>query len=221
MPCEFTSFLYLCGRKQYFDMRVVPPKFIQRLFPDIIWRIDDEDGIYITFDDGPTPGVTEWILATLRKYDAKATFFVLGKNVELYPDLYEKICQEGHRIGNHTYSHQKGWRMACERYIEDIDFASDIVHSNLFRPPYARITPSQIGLVAQRYKIVLWSILSFDYKRNLSCLTCARAVTRDIRGGDIILFHDSDKSFKNMCFALPRLLDKAKELGLRCKAIEL
>ena len=202
-------------------MRVALPTFLQRLFPNIVWRIEDDRGIYITFDDGPTPGVTEWILATLERYNAKATFFVLGKNVEMYPDLYAKIIEAGHRIGNHTYSHQKGWGMACERYVEDIDFASDIIHSNLFRPPYARITSAQMKVVAQRYKIVAWSILTFDYKRNLSGASCARAVTREIRGGDIILFHDSEKAFKNMSYALPRLLKKAKELGLRCKAIEL
>lgn len=202
-------------------MRIAPPKFVQWLFPDIVWRIEDEDGIYITFDDGPTPGVTEWILATLKKYDAKATFFVLGKNVELYPDLYEKILSEGHSVGNHTYSHQKGWGMSVERYVEDVDFASDRVHSNLFRPPYARITPSQLRVVAQRYKIVLWSVLTFDYKATLRRETCLRNATKGLRGGDIILFHDSIKSFKNMSYALPRLLDHAKQLGLKCRAIEL
>ena len=202
-------------------MRITPPKFVQWLFPDIVWRIEDEDGIYITFDDGPTPGVTEWILTTLKKYNAKATFFVLGKNVELYPDLYEKILSEGHRVGNHTYSHQKGWGMSVERYIEDIDFASDRVHSNLFRPPYARITPLQLRVVAQRYKIVLWSVLTFDYKRTLRRESCLRNATKGLRGGDIILFHDSAKSFKNMSYALPRLLERAKQLDLKCRAIEL
>ena len=111
--------------------------------PDLIWEIDDEDGVFLTFDDGPTPGVTEWILSTLDKYDAKATFFVLGKNVEMYPDLYKRILDAGHKVGNHTYSHQKGWGMSLERYTEDVDFANDLIHSELFRPPYARITPAQ------------------------------------------------------------------------------
>lgn len=202
-------------------MRITPPKFVQWLLPDVVWRIEDEDGLYITFDDGPTPGVTEWILATLRKYDAKATFFVLGKNVELYPDLYEKILNEGHRVGNHTYSHQKGWGMPVERYVEDVDFASDGVHSNLFRPPYARITSSQLRVIAQRYTVVMWSVLTFDYRRSLSREACLRNATEALRGGDIILFHDSAKSFKNMSYALPRLLAHAKRLGLKCRAIEL
>ena len=136
--------------------------------PDLIWEIDDEDGVFLTFDDGPTPGVTEWILSTLDKYDAKATFFVLGKNVEMYPDLYKRILDAGHKVGNHTYSHQKGWGMSLERYTEDVDFANDLIHSELFRPPYARITPAQARALSQRYKLVMWDVLSRDYSR--SCL---------------------------------------------------
>ena len=202
-------------------MRISPPKFLCRLFPDLVWRIDDEEGVYITFDDGPTPGATEWILATLAKYDAKATFFMLGKNVEMYPDLYEKIVSAGHSVGNHTYSHQKGWGMSVERYVEDVDFASDVVASTLFRPPYARITPSQLRAVGSRYNIVMWSLLSMDYRRNLRREVCARRLVRDVRAGDIILFHDSAKAFKNMSYALPRLLQHLRERGLKCKAIEL
>ncbi len=111
-------------------MRLKPPKFIRRLMPDLIWEIDDPEGVFLTFDDGPTPGVTEWILSTLDKYDAKATFFVLGKNVEMYPDLFRRIVDAGHRVGNHTYSHQKGWGMSLERYIEDVDFANDLIIAN-------------------------------------------------------------------------------------------
>ena len=120
-------------------MRVNPGKILNWMFPDVVWQMDDPSGIYLTFDDGPTPGVTEWILQTLDRYDAKATFFVLGKNVELYPDLYRMILDRGHKVGNHTYSHQKGLTMSTERYIEDVDLAADMVHSELFRPPYARI----------------------------------------------------------------------------------
>lgn len=136
--------------------------------PDLIWEIDDADGVFLTFDDGPTPGITEWILSTLDKYDAKATFFVLGKNVEMYPDLYRRILDAGHRIGNHTYSHQKGWGMSLERYTEDVDFANDLIHSELFRPPYAQITPAQARFLGQRYKLVMWDIISRDYNRKLA-----------------------------------------------------
>lgn len=191
------------------------------MFPDLIWQIEDERGVYLTFDDGPTPGITEWILATLKRYNAKATFFVLGKNVEMYPDLFEKILADGHRVGNHTYSHQKGWITPLERYLEDIDFASDIVQSNLFRPPYARITPSQLRAIAKRYKIIMWSIISRDYNRKLTGEMCLRGVLPHIKAGSIILFHDSEKSFANMSYALPKTLEYIEKLGLKCKAIEL
>ena len=172
--------------------------------PDLIWEIDDEDGVFLTFDDGPTPGVTEWILSTLDKYDAKATFFVLGKNVEMYP-----------------YSHQKGWGMSLERYTEDVDFANDLIHSELFRPPYARITPAQARFLGQRYKLVMWDIISRDYNRRLSPRTCLKNVTKHLAPGAIVVFHDSEKAFRNMRYALPRTLEKIRQMGFKCKAIEL
>ncbi len=202
-------------------MRIKPPKILRRLMPNLIWEIEDREGVFLTFDDGPTPGITEWILSTLDKYDAKATFFVLGKNVEMYPDLYQKILAAGHRVGNHTYSHQKGWNMSLERYVEDVDLASDLIHSNLFRPPYAQITPAQTRALAQRYKLVMWDIISRDYNRKLSPRICLRNVTKHIEAGSIVVFHDSEKSFRNMRYALPRTLEKCRELGLKCKSIEL
>lgn len=202
-------------------MKIRPPKFIRKIFPYLIWDIEDERGVYLTFDDGPTPYVTEWILALLKRYDAKATFFVLGKNVELYPDLYAKILAEGHAVANHTYSHQRGVRMSLERYLEDVDFAADLVQSNLFRPPYARITLSQLRALALRYKIVMWSIISRDYNRKITKERCLQEVLPHLRPGSIILFHDSEKAFENMSYALPRTLERIKELGLKCKVIEL
>ena len=181
-------------------MRLKPPKFIRWLMPDLIWEMKDRSAVYLTFDDGPTPGITEWILSTLDKYDAKATFFVLGKN---------------------TYSHQKGWGMSLERYIEDVDFANDLLHTELFRPPYARITPAQARALAKRYKLVMWDVLSRDYNRALSPRTCLRNVTRYLEGGSIVVFHDSEKSFRNMSYALPRTLQAVRDMGLKCKAIDL
>ena len=202
-------------------MRLKPPKFIRWLMPDLIWEMKDRSAVYLTFDDGPTPGITEWILSTLDKYDAKATFFVLGKNAEMYPDLYRRIVEAGRRIGNHTYSHQKGWGMSLERYIEDVDFANDLLHTELFRPPYARITPAQARALAKRYKLVMWDVLSRDYNRALSPRTCLRNVTRYLEGGSIVVFHDSEKSFRNMSYALPRTLQVVRDMGLKCKAIDL
>ena len=202
-------------------MKITPPKFVREMLPDLVWQIEDERGVYLTFDDGPTPGVTEWILDTLRRHNAKATFFVLGKNVEKYPDLYAKIVAEGHAVGNHTYSHQKGYLMSLERYLEDIDLASYSVQSDLFRPPYARVTVAQLRAVAQRYKIVMWSIISRDYNRKISGKRCLQGVLPHLKAGAIVLFHDSEKAFPNMSYALPKTLERIAELGLKCKAIEL
>ena len=202
-------------------MRINPGTFLRWMFPSVIWSIDDPEGIYLTFDDGPTPGVTEWILQTLDRYNAKATFFVLGKNVELYPDLYQMILDRGHKVGNHTYSHQKGWTMPTERYIEDVDLAADMVHSELFRPPYARITRPQLRAISQRFRVVMWSVLSRDYNRHLSPKACLRGTIKGLRGGDIISLHDSAKSFRNTSYVLPALLRTAREKGLECKILEL
>ncbi len=202
-------------------MRFRPPKFIRRLMPDLIWEIHSEGSVYLTFDDGPTPGITEWILATLDKYDAKATFFLLGRNVEMYPELYRRIVEAGHAVGNHTYSHQKGWKMTLERYVEDVDFASDLIGGNLFRPPYAQITPSQARFLAKRFRLVMWDVLSRDYSGQVSPSGCLRNVTKYVEAGSIIVFHDSIKAFPNMSYALPRALEHIKKMGLECRAIEL
>lgn len=202
-------------------MLKIVDKVLKYMIPDSTWHLDDPNGVYLTFDDGPTPGVTEWILATLAKYDAKATFFVLGKNAELYPDLYQKILDAGHKIGNHTYSHQKGWGMSLERYLEDVDCADDIIKSELFRPPYARVTPSQMLAVAKRYKIVMWSIVSHDYNRRLSPNRVLHNVIDHIEPGSIVVFHDSDKAFRNMSYALKSTLEFVRDKGWKCKIIEL
>ena len=201
-------------------MRLKPPKFLRRLMPDLIWDIEDERNVFLTFDDGPTPGITEWILTTLDKYDAKATFFCLGKNVEAYPDLYQRIIDAGHRVGNHTYSHQKGWSMPTDRYVEDVDFAADFIQSDLFRPPYARITPAQTRALAQRYRLIMWDIISRDYNRQISPETCLRNVLPYLEGGSRVVFHDSVKAFRNMRYALPRTLEEIRRRGLKCARIE-
>lgn len=202
-------------------MRLKPPKFLRRLMPDLIWEIEDQDSVFLTFDDGPTPGITEWILSTLDKYNAKATFFLLGRNVELYPELYRQIVEAGHSVGNHTYSHQKGWKMSLERYVEDVEFASGYIDSNLFRPPYAQITPSQARFLGRRYKLVMWDVLSRDYSNKVSPKGCLSTVTKYLQAGSVVVFHDSEKSFKNMSYALPRTLEHIKTLGLTCRKIEL
>lgn len=191
------------------------------MLPDLIWEMKSDKSVYLTFDDGPTPGITEWILATLDKYDAKATFFLLGRNVEMYPELYRKIVDAGHAVGNHTYSHQRGWNMSLEDYVDDVEFAHSFIESNLFRPPYAQITPSQSKFLGQRYKLIMWDILSRDYSPRVSPTGCLNNVIKYLEAGSLIVFHDSEKSFRNMSYALPHVLVRIEEMGLKCNKIEL
>ena len=183
------------------------------------WEIDDPESVFITIDDGPTPGITEWILAELEKRGAKATFFCLGKNIELYPHLYEQILAAGHKVGNHTYGHLKGWEVPTEQYLEDIEHADRLVHSGLFRPPYGRITKEQAQALGGRYRLVMGSIVSRDYSQRGRPDKCLRNVTRAVTGGSIVVFHDSLKSYSNMSYALPRALDHIREMGLAFKTI--
>ncbi len=203
-------------------MRIRPPGFIRRMFPTFIWNFPDEtEAIYLTFDDGPSPEVTPWVLDQLDKFNAKATFFCLGKNVEQYPELFEEIKRRGHAVGNHSYSHIKGWGMDTGTYLRDADLAEGFIGGNLFRPPYARIGPNQARMLSERYKIIMWNVLSRDYNRSLSGKACARGVVKYLRPGDIVVFHDSRKSAKNLWYALPIVLKFIQTKGWKCKAISL
>ena len=185
------------------------------------WNFSDADSIYITFDDGPHPEITPWVLDQLRRYDAKATFFCIGKNVEQYPDVVERIRAEGHSLGNHSYSHIKGWGYSAGRYIEDVDLANEFIRTTLFRPPYGRISTTQIRRVAERNHIIMWDILSRDYSHFVSPKGCVKGVVKHLRGGSIIVFHDSVKASRNLYYALPVVLEEIRKRGLACKAIEL
>ena len=203
-------------------MRIKPPKIIRKLFPSFIWNFPNEkEGIFLTFDDGPRPEVTPWVLDLLDKYNAKATFFCIGKNVELFPELFEEVKRRGHAVGNHSYSHVKGWGMKTGDYVRDIDIAGDMIKSNLFRPPYARIGTNQARVLNERYRAIMWNILSRDYNRSLSGRACANIVIPHIEAGDIIVFHDSIKCAPNLFEALPLVLEAIKDKGLICKKIEL
>lgn len=192
-----------------------PPKFFTNLFPGLIWRYPEEENkVYITFDDGPTELITPWVLDTLRRHGAKATFFCLGKKVEMHPDLFDRIKTEGHAVGNHGYSHIKGWENGTGQYIQDVDLANDFIGSTLFRPPYGRIRPNQVRLLKNRYKIVMWSLLSMDYSRWVTPKRCANIVLNNLRPGAIIVFHDSVKAEANMRYALVRVLEEARNRGL-------
>ena len=200
------------------------PRFlniVRYFLPVMTWEVKgDTDGVYLTIDDGPTPGITEWILNELDKKGVKATFFCLGKNVEMYPDLYERIIAAGHIVGNHSYSHVKGWQVSTPRYVEDVDFANQLVYSELFRPPYGRITNRQARILGERYRLVMASIVSQDYNSLVHPRKCLRNVTKFVRAGDIIVFHDSLKSYRNLRYALPRAIDHIKKMGLEFKLLE-
>ncbi|MBR2947493.1 MAG: polysaccharide deacetylase family protein [Bacteroidales bacterium] len=197
-----------------------PPSILKKIYPTTIWSFSqEEDGVFLTFDDGPCPEVTPWVLDVLDKYQAKATFFCIGKNVELYPELFKEILRRGHSVGNHTYSHIAGWRIPLHDYIQDVEVANALIDSKLYRPPYAKITISQANLLSRRYQLVMWNILSRDYNRKLSRKKCLKNVVPHLHPGAIVVFHDSKKAAKNLWYALPRTLEALKELNLKCKAI--
>jgi peptidoglycan/xylan/chitin deacetylase (PgdA/CDA1 family) len=188
------------------------PILLMKVFPELIWRYKEKEKennnhVYLTFDDGPTPGITTWVLDQLRQFEAKGTFFCLGKNVEKNLDLYRNIIDEGHAVGNHTYSHLKGWQMDNTEYFNDIDLASNFIESRLFRPPYGKFTASQIKYLSDNYQIVMWDILSQDYNQNISPEKVLTNVLDNVRGGSIVVFHDSVKAEPNLTYALPRVLD--------------
>ena len=187
----------------------------------MIWNFPDSRDVFLTFDDGPSPEVTPWVLEQLAKYNARATFFCLGKNVEQYPEVFKMILAGGHKVGNHTYSHQKGWEMKTWRYIEDVDFADNYLHSNLLRPPYGRITPRQARLLGERYNLIMWDVLSGDYSRMVKPQKCLRNVIKHVKGGSIVVFHDSVKASRNLRYTLPRTLKYLQDNGYKCSSIEL
>lgn len=203
-------------------MKINPPSLIRKLFPSFIWNLPNDRGeVFLTFDDGPRPEVTPWVLDQLDKYDAKATFFCIGKNVELFPDLFDQIKHRGHAVGNHSYSHLKGWGMNTGDYIRDVDIAADLIKSNLYRPPYARIGPNQARVLAERYHHIMWTIISRDYSRHLTGEKCAKNVIKHLESGAIIAFHDSIKCSPNLFVALPLVLEAIKNKKLVCNKIEL
>lgn len=213
------------------------PIVAKKMFPNYVWDIaTNEQVIYLTFDDGPTPEITNWTLDILKQYNAKATFFCIGNNIEKYPDIFQKTLNNGHAIGNHTQNHIKGWKTKAKDYLKDIaeaqkaiDFKSQdtkittpkLRTINLFRPPYGQITPKQgKQLIALGYKIIMWDVLSFDWETSINKETCLDNVIKKTSAGSIIVFHDSVKASKNMQYALPKVLDHFSSKGYSFKALE-
>ncbi len=197
------------------------PYIVRKLFKRQLWNFSrSEKVIYLTFDDGPTPEVTERVLSILNQYKAKATFFCLGRNVDRNPEIYKQIIAAGHRTGNHTYSHLRGWRTPVKGYMHDINLAKKYIKSDLFRPPYGRIRDIQTRLVSKEYRIIMWEVLSHDYNNKLPENWCLKHTIKNTRNGSIVVFHDSVKASKNLFHTLPTYLEHFTKLGYSFKCIE-
>ena len=187
------------------------PWLLRKLYPKLIWKTDHNARcIYLTFDDGPIPIVTPFVLNILKQYNAKATFFCIGDNVDKHPNIFEQIKNNGHAIGNHTYNHLKGWKTDDKTYLDNFLQADKLLNTNLFRPPYGRIKRSQVKLLKQAkpdLKIIMWNVLSGDFDVNLKPEKCLENVVRNTDNGDIVLFHDSLKAKERMEYVLPKALE--------------
>jgi peptidoglycan/xylan/chitin deacetylase (PgdA/CDA1 family) len=200
---------------------VKTPWWLQALYSDLIWRIPtNEKIIYLSFDDGPHEMATNFVLDTLAKFNAKASFFCIGKNVLKYPVIYQQIIDEGHAVGNHTHHHANGWEVSNEVYFKEIEQAASLIKSNLFRPPYGRIKRAQINkIINNPYKIIMWSVLSGDFDLKLSPEACCNNLLNNTKSGSIVVFHDSAKAWERMSYALPRVLAHFSNLGYRFEVI--
>jgi peptidoglycan-N-acetylglucosamine deacetylase len=205
---------------------VKTPPLVQNLFPRFTWRMNknvatpqQQKVLYLTFDDGPIPEVTPWVLQQLARYNAKATFFCVGENVCKNTQIFNDVLNAGHSVGNHTYNHRNGWTTPLNDYLDNVAQCAAFVSSNLFRPPYGRLSPKQSQALHQEYNIVMWDVLSGDFDANLSPINCLQNVIKHTQAGSILLFHDSIKASRNLFYALPRVLAHFSELGYVFQAL--
>lgn len=201
---------------------VRPPLIAKYLMPQLTWRYKNAgSNVYLSFDDGPIPEVTPWVLDEAEKWGAKLTFFCVGENVQLYPELFEDIIKRGHRVGNHTYNHLQAWHTDKQAYFDNINKASAVIKSNLFRPPHGQIYPWYLAKLRRDFdKIVMWDVLSEDYDVNLSGSQVFANVKQYLRSGSIVVFHDSLKAEKNMKYAFPKTLEMIAQMGLTSRVME-
>lgn len=204
------------------------PKIIKLLFFNQVWNIpNSENTIYLTFDDGPTPEITERVLEILDKHHIKATFFCIGDNVRKHPEIVQKILSKQHSVGNHTYSHLKGWKTPTKIYISNTEACRmklnsqfTIQNSQIFRPPYGKITPLQsFKLRKLGYKIIMWDVLSKDYDANISAEKCYENVIKNVSSGSIIVFHDSNKAKENVLNSLEKTIETLKSKEFKFEKI--
>ncbi|MFD0932609.1 polysaccharide deacetylase family protein [Psychroflexus salinarum] len=200
--------------------------FLKQIFPKRVWNISTQNQeMFLTFDDGPIPEVTPWVLDKLKKHKAKATFFCIGDNIRKHPELFQQIIAEGHAVGNHTFHHINGWKTSTQEYLKDVklckeEIESNSVTSNLFRPPYGKCTSTQAKLILKDYQhIIMWDIISKDYNAKVSKEDCFLRIRNQAKPGSIIVFHDSLKAETNMKYALEKTLETFSNYQL--KKIEL
>ena len=198
-----------------------PPQFFRQLYPRACWRMNaSERAVYLTFDDGPIPEVTPWVLDVLDKYKVKATFFMVGDNVRKHPDEYKMVVERGHRIGNHSHNHLKGFAETTDHYLANVDMASCYISSNLYRPPHGIMRMSQYRALSKRYRIIMWDLVTRDYNPKLTGEQVLAKVKRYARPGSIITFHDSLRSVHNLHYALPLAIEWLLAEGYEFKVFE-
>lgn len=199
------------------------PFWLQWLYPTLTWhKSRREKFVYLTFDDGPVPVVTPFVLNTLKKFDALATFFCIGDNIDKFPGIYSDILDAGHSVGNHTYNHLRGWDTKDAEYLSNVKKCSELTGSRLFRPPYGRIKKSQISSVRDLHpdiEIVMWDVLSGDFDESISAERCFQNVMKNTKNGSIIVFHDSHKAFRHLEHILPRILEQLRQEGYSFKLL--
>lgn len=197
------------------------PGFVRNLFPKALWRMNpNEKAVYLTFDDGPIPVVTPWVVELLGHYDIKATFFMVGDNVRKHPKEYKLVVDAGHIVGNHTFNHLKGLSTDTREYIENVEKADALIHSNLFRPPHGMLRRSQYKELSKRYQFVMWDLVTRDYSKRMNGEEVLANVKKYVRNGSIITFHDSLRSEENLKYALPRAIEWLLEQGYEFKLFE-
>ena len=197
------------------------PGFVRNLFPKALWRMNpDEKAVYLTFDDGPIPVITPWVVDLLEHYNIKATFFMVGDNVRKHPQEYNLVVEAGHRVGNHTFNHLKGLFTKTDEYIENVEKANSLIHSDLFRPPHGMLRRSQYKELCKRYRFVMWDLVTRDYSNRLCGEDVLDNVKKLVRNGSIITFHDSLRSESNLKYALPRAIEWLLEQGYTFKVFE-
>lgn len=187
---------------------IQPKKSLRIIYPKAIWDLEDSGKkVFLTFDDGPVTGITEWVLDELKKYQIKASFFCVGENILKYPEVFSRILQEEHTVGNHSFNHVKGFKTKAADYLKNIDECEKLTRSKLFRPPYGQLKPGQYKkLLVSGYKIVMWDVISYDYAK-ITPKVCLKKVTDNVKNGSIVLFHDNPKAEKNLKYALPKTIE--------------